>query len=35
MKTLALVVASFCVVGAAMAQNAPAPAPAPTPEVKK
>lgn len=26
MKTLAIIVASFCVVGAAMAQNAPAPA---------
>jgi hypothetical protein len=29
MKTIAIVFASFCVVGAAMAQTAPAPAPAP------
>jgi len=29
MKTIAIVVASFCLVSAAMAQTAPAPAPAP------
>jgi len=30
MKTLAIIVASFCIAGAAMAQNAPAAAPADT-----
>jgi hypothetical protein len=31
MKTIAIVFASFCVVGVALAQTAPAPAPAPAP----